>query len=109
MFYREDATIKQKIPQIFMTNDDQLNCRFEPCAGSLNPDFWKLGPMPEKCRDTAETDAAYRDKHGDNFKKTHPEIFKKGILKKATREFTEGTFSKANATLLTGFKLRSLR
>jgi len=42
-------------------------------------------------------------------KKLHPEIFKKGILKKATRHFNDGEFGKANTTLMDGFKIRSLR
>jgi len=42
-------------------------------------------------------------------KKTHPEIYKKGILKRATRSFNEGDFNKARSTLMSGFKLRSLR
>lgn len=73
------------MPKIFMSNDDQVNCRFEPCAGSLNPDFWKLGPVPPRLQMTCETEEAFREKHGENLKKTHPEIYKKGILKKSTR------------------------
>ena len=42
-------------------------------------------------------------------KKTHPEIYKKGILKKSTREFNAGEHEKAKQTLMNGFKLISLR
>ena len=38
IFYREDY--KKQMPAIFMSNDDQINCRFEPMTGSLNPHFW---------------------------------------------------------------------
>ena len=34
-FYREDTMDHRK--QVFMTLDDQINCRFEPVSGSLNP------------------------------------------------------------------------
>ena len=43
IFYRDDK--KKEMPAIFMSKDDQENCRFEPEAGSLNPKFWSL---PEK-------------------------------------------------------------
>lgn len=75
----------------------------------MNPDFWKTGAVPEKFLETAETEQQFRDKHGENLKKTHPEIFKKGILKKSTRFFKEGDYKRAEATLMSGFKLRSLR
>lgn len=109
VFYRDDYV--KEMPAIFMTNDDQLNCRFEPKVGSLDPDFWKLHPLPlpEKLKMTCETEAAFREKHGDNLKTSHPEVYKKGILKKATREFNAGEFNKSKNTLMIGFKLRSLR
>ena len=108
VFYRED--FKKKMPGIFMSQDDQINCRFEPIAGSLNPDFWRMpSAVPEKLLEVVETEEAFRKKHGENLKLTHPEVFKKGILKKATRLFNEGDFKTAESTLMTGFKLRSLR
>ena len=58
------------MPAIFMSNDDQENCRFEPMTGSLNPHFWmkkRFGPIPEKCRDTADTEKAFCDKLGVDF------------------------------------------
>lgn len=44
VFYRDDC--KKQMANIFMSYDDQINCRFEPKTGSLNPDFWKHGPIP---------------------------------------------------------------
>ena len=35
VFYRDDYLEKRK--DVFMTYDDQVNCRFEPISGSLNP------------------------------------------------------------------------
>ena len=81
IFYRDD--FKKDMPGIFMTSDDQENCRFEPCAGSLNPKFWSVGPVPPAVKYTAATEEEFREKHGHNLKKTYPEIYKKGILKKA--------------------------
>ena len=98
------------MPGIFMSQDDQINCRFEPIAGSLNPDFWRMpSACPPRLLEMVETEEAFRDKHGENLKKTHPEVYKKGILKKATRLFNEGDFKTAESTLMSGFKLQSLR
>ena len=87
------------MPTIFMSNDDQANCRFEPEAGSLNPHFWSLPrskfPCPQHLLETADTEQAFQDKHGPNLKKTHPEIYKKGILKKALRFYNAGEFKMA--------------
>ena len=75
-----------------MSNDDQINCRFEPMTGSLNPNFWKIGAIPEHLRDTADTEKAFCDKMGVDFIKSAPEIYKKGVLKKALRKFKGGEF-----------------
>ena len=84
------------MPTIFMSNDDQLNCRFEPEAGSLNPNFWKMpAKLPDHLVGTADTEQAFQDKHGPNLKKSHPEIYKKGILKKALRFYKAGEFKMA--------------
>lgn len=96
IFYRDD--FKKQMPNIFMSNDDQLNCRFEPMTGSLNPNFWnerKFGAVPEKCRDTADTEKAFCDKLGVDFEKSAPEIYKKGVLKKAIRKYRGGEFQAA--------------
>ena len=110
VFYREDYRSQMK--DIFMSNDDQLNCRFEPMAGSLNPHFWnerKFGAMPENCRETADTEKAFCDKLGTDFKKAAPEIYKKGILKKALRKYRNGEYAAAMAELMTAFNITSLK
>ena len=109
IFYRDDY--KKQMPNIFMSNDDQINCRFEPMTGSLNPHFWKkgLGPVPEKCRDTADTEKAFCDKLGVDFAKSAPEIYKKGVLKKAIRKYRGGEYKTAMNELMKGFKISSLR
>jgi hypothetical protein len=57
----------------------------------------------------AESDhTSYFKKHGDNFTKTHPEVFKSGKLKKARLEAKEGLYEKALSTLGEGFNLTSL-
>lgn len=107
VFYRDDY--KKEMKNIFMSQDDQINCRFEPQTGSLNPKFWSNGPIPQTLLQTAETEADFNDKHGENLKKTHPEIFKKGILKKARGQYNKGEFSTAMNTLMKAFKIKSLR
>jgi len=44
-----------------------------------------------------------------NFTKSDPAIYKKGILKKAWREFREGWYAKAHNTLQTAFNISSLK
>lgn len=107
VFYRDDY--KKEMKNIFMSNDDQINCRFEPKTGSLNPKFWNNGPIPQKLLSTAETETEFCEKHGDNLKKTHPEVYKKGVLKKAQSLFKQGDFSKSMNTLMKAFKVKSLR
>ena len=96
-----------------MSNDDQENCRFEPEAGSLNPKFWSLPsnkfPVPQHLLETADTEKAFQDKLGENLSKSNPEIYKKGILKKALRWYKGGEFKRAMDELMTGFKISSLR
>ena len=105
IFYRED--FKKQMPKIFMSNDDQINCRFEPMTGSLNPHFWNKsnGPIPEHVKDTADTEKAFCDKMGINFIKSAPEIYKKGVLEKALRKFRGGEFQAALNELMKGFKI----
>ena len=55
IFYRQDK--KKDMPAIFMSRDDQINCRFEPVAGSMNPNFWGLpGAIPNQLLDIADTE-----------------------------------------------------
>lgn len=81
-------------------------------TGSLNPHFWnerKFGAIPESCRDTADTEKAFNDKLGVDFQKAAPEIYKKGILKKAVRKYRSGEFKAAMAELVLGFNINSLK
>lgn len=93
-----------------MTNEDQLNCKFEPKAGSLNPQFWANNQkIPERFQKTAVTEQEFQDKHGVNMKNSHAEVYKKGVLKKAQGFFGRGEYKLALNTLMAAFKLRSLR
>ena len=92
-----------------MTTDDQLNCRFEPRVGSLNPEFAKMRGMKADLMETAETEEAFREKYGTNFEKKHPEVFKKGVLKKAQQKFKMGEYKTAMDTLMRAFKIQCLR
>ncbi len=108
VFYREDK--KKDMPAIFMTNEDQLNCRFEPLAGRLNPQFWGIGSKPsEELMKTAVTEKEFQEKHGPNMKNSHVEVYKKGVLKRAQGFFTKGEYKMALSALMSAFKLRSLR
>ena len=46
---------------------------------------------------------------GENFSKKHPEVWKKGKLKKATIFYNQGEHDKALSTLKEAFKIKSLR
>ncbi len=109
VFYREDK--KKEMPAIFMTNEDQLNCRFEPLAGSLNPRFWGVGNTKpsEALLKTAVTEKEFAEKHGPNMKNSHAEVYKKGVLKRAQGLFNKGEYKMALSALMTAFKLKSLR
>ena len=75
IFYRPDY--KKELTEVFMTTDEQMNCKFEPNCGRLNPFFTQKG------EDSGEpfTHKQFVEKHGKNFEKSHPEIFKEGKLK----------------------------
>ena len=51
----------------------------------------------------------YAEKHVDNFKKSHPEIFKAGKLKKAQLEYKQGDYKKSMTVLSEGFNIYSMR
>ena len=51
----------------------------------------------------------YFEKHGENFIKTHPEVFKAGKLKKAKLFAKDGEYEKALTTLSEGFNIVSLQ
>lgn len=80
-FYREDTMEHRK--QVFMTLDDQINCRFEPVSGSLNP-YHK--PTAQE-RENAENPTQFHERLGKN-----TEISKKGVLKMAQRLYDEGKY-----------------
>ena len=65
--------------------------------------------MPEACQATADTEKAFCDKLGTDFKKAAPEIYKKGVLKKALRKYRAGEFAAAMAELMTAFNITSLK
>ena len=91
-----------------MTQDEQINCRFEPCSGSLNPHY-KPPKQAENREDEIFSEQVFLDKLGTDFSKAHPEVFKRGILKKATLQYSRGEFEVALNTLMKGFKISSLR
>lgn len=51
---------------------------------------------------------SFVNKHGTNFTKSHPEVFKLGKLKKAKLLAKEGEYEKAMSTLAEGFNIKSL-
>lgn len=58
----------------------------------------------------AEADhKSFVNKHGTNFTKSHPEVFKLGKLKKAKLQAKEGEYEKAMNTLAEGFNINSLK
>lgn len=83
-----------QLKKVFMTNDEVNNCQFIPKISK--PGDGKL-------------EKTYDEKFGVNFTKSDPAIYKKGILKKAWREFREGWYAKAHNTLQTAFNISSLK
>ena len=90
-----------------MSYDDQENCRFEPICGSLNPHH--IPTEREKAEKADGKIRTYQERLGENFSSSNPEVFKKGILKKATGEFNKGEYEKAKNTLTRGFNINSLK
>ena len=50
----------------------------------------------------------FHERFGENFKDSNPEVFKKGILNKAERQFNKGEYKPALNTLMEGFRIHSL-
>lgn len=96
VFY-SDAIDKKAIPKIFMTNDEQENCRFEPITGSLNPHHIDDG------QPVCDTDKAWCEKLGPNLMKLHPEIYMRGKLERAKRLYRQGETVKATNEILETF------
>ena len=91
-----------------MTETEQINCTFEPATASLKPQSAKNVEIA-KIINTESDHRSYVEKHGSNFTKTHPEVFKAGKLKKAKLFVKDGDFEKAMSTLGEGFNLDSLQ
>ena len=105
VFYTEEQKYKELLSQVFMTNDEIENCRFEPNAGRINDHY-----NPKVADDGEEyTYKNFMARHGTNLEKSHPEIYKRGILKRATREYNLGEFDKSYNTLMKGFNIESLK
>jgi hypothetical protein len=80
---------------VFMTQDDQQNCTFEPKVGSMNPSrLVKGGAVPAEA-----TVEEMVEGHGPNFDKRHPEIWRKGVVRKANAYFVRGEYDKCMTEL----------
>ena len=52
---------------------------------------------------------SYQERLGENFSASNPEVFKQGILKKATGLYNKGEYELAMTELTKGFNISSLR
>ena len=52
---------------------------------------------------------SYQERLGENFSASNPEVFKQGILKKATGLYNKGEYELAMAELTKGFNINSLK
>lgn len=96
-----------------MLNSEQENCTFEPEAGSMsrtidlalkaNPNLRKDGLLDEPDPE------AYIKKLGSNFEKSHPEVYKAGVLKRAQLMYKQGRFEDALKRLYDGFNVDSIK
>ena len=105
---------KAKLNQVLMCRNDLENCTFEPAAGSMSLTIdMMLKANPNLRRDgalTAEPDPeAYFKKLGKNFESSHPEVYKKGVLKRAILKHGMGKFEDAMNTLCEGFNIDSIK
>lgn len=107
VFYRQD--LKIKLRDIFMTEQEQMNCTFEPRTAALKPQDSKLMTQDTYNMLIAPTDhTTYSKKHGMNFCDSHPEVFKTGKLKRALLKFAAGAIDEAEKKLAEGFNISSL-
>lgn len=88
-----------------MTNDEINNCRFEPNAGRMSS-YYNLKITDDRDEYSWKN---FMVKHGKNLENSHPEIYKRGILKRATREYNEGDFNTAYNTLAEGFNIVAIQ
>lgn len=86
---------------------------FEPEAGSMSRTIdlaLKANPNLRKDGFLSEPDPmAFVQKLGSNFDKSHPEVYKAGMLKRAQFMFREGKFDDALKRLYEGFNVESIR
>lgn len=48
-------------------------------------------------------------KLGKNFERSHPEVYKAGVLKRARLKYTQGKYEESMNTLAEGFNIASIR
>ena len=104
---------KNALDKVLMLNSEQANCTFEPEAGSMsrtidialkaNPNLRKDGLIDEGDPE------GFVKKLGSNFEKSHPEVYKAGVLKRALLMFKEGKFEDALKRLYDGFNVESIK
>lgn len=104
---------KNALHKVLMLHSEQENCTFEPEAGSMsktidlalraNPNLRKDGLLDEPDPE------GYVKKLGANFEKSHPEVFKAGVLKRAMLMYREGKYDDALKRLYDGFNVESIK
>lgn len=96
-----------------MTNNEMENCTFEPEAGSMSLTIdlaLKANPNLRKDGFLGEPDPeAFVKKLGQNFEKSHPEVYKAGVLKRAVLMYKDGKYDDALKRLYDGFNVDSIR
>jgi hypothetical protein len=96
-----------------MLNSERINCTFEPEAGSMSrtvdialkthPNLRKEGFLDEPDPEV------YVQKLGKNFEKSHPEVYKAGVLKRALLLYREGKYDESLKRLYDGFNVESIK
>jgi hypothetical protein len=104
--------LQDKLDKVLMLNSEKENCFFEPEAGSMSLTIdlaLKANPSLRKDGFLAEPDPkAFVEKMGDNLQKSNPEVYKKGILKRAWFLYNKGLYEDAMNKLCTGFNIDSI-
>ena len=99
--------------KVLMLNSEVENCVFEPEAGSMSRTIALALKANQNLRKDGLLDEAdpeeFVKKLGQNFEKSHPEVYKLGVLKRAKLMAKEGKFEDALKRLYEGFNVESIK
>lgn len=87
------SDLQTRLKKVFMQNEELDNCRFMPMMSEKSTQIMARTNQEGEERQLttkAEVEKYFDEKFDKNFKKSDPQIFKSGILKRAKRMFNMG-------------------